>query len=317
MVLPIPRPARDHAWQPSAWPSSGEAPPSPADLHPVRAALAFALPGTAKTAWGMYRLLVVKTLLSAKAAYLWIFDKSLTTVHRKRRRNLARQRKDKEVLLADDGLFVKRRNYCKHYFLQPWRRLRPSKSRREFNLLSHMRDIGVPCPGNLAFREERNWLGLLNSGELSMERLDQAADIRHLCLLDEYAPIIQNPAFRQGLVAEVARWVKHMHEQQFFHLNLNFRNILVNTAPAFPVQVHFIDVTSAKTNPLPIRASYFRMKELAFLYKDARKWFTPREMVRFLHLYFGCRRLPRKTHRFTRLLVAYAQKKWGDRSSTL
>lgn len=264
----------------------------------------------------MGRLLVARTLRSARIACLWLYDKSLVLIHGVKRRKLRQQRKKKEKL-AGDKLFVKRRRYRMSYLLQPWRRLRPSKSRREFEMLSYLRDIGVPCPGNLSFREERNWFGLLNAGELSMDRIVNAADIRHLCLLDEHSRIIHNPEFRQALVAEVAKWVRHMHEQQFFHLNLNFRNILVNIDPVFPVRVHFIDATSAKIHPLAIRRSYFRMKELAFLYKDARKWFTPREMVRFLQLYFGCRRLPREVHRFTRRLVVYAQKKWGDRSSTL
>ena len=212
--------------------------------------------------------------------------------------------------------FVKRRNYKTSYRWRFWKRLRRSKSEREFVAYNYMAEHGIPCPKDVKMKDDRN-LGFLTDSEVSMEHIEDSSDIRHLCLLEEHADVISDPEFRRQLIDELARQVRVMHDNDFYHLNLNFRNILVKLKPLKPVRIIFIDVTSAKIQPPAFRARVSRMKELAFLYKDARAWFTPREMVRFLHVYYACERLPRARHAYLKKLVEYAQDKWGDRSSTL
>ena len=213
--------------------------------------------------------------------------------------------------------FVKGRDYKTSYRWRFWKRLRKSKSEREYVAYQYMAEHGIPCPKDVEMKDERTALGFLTDSELSMEHVADAEDIRHVCLLDKHADVIADPEFRVQLIDEIAKWVRVMHDNDFYHLNLNFRNMLVKLKPLKPVQVIFIDVTSAKIQPPEYGARFYRMKELAFLYKDARAWFTPKEMVRFLHVYYRCDRLPRERHAYLKKLVEYAQNKWGDRSSTL
>ncbi len=196
-------------------------------------------------------------------------------------------------------------------------RMRRSKARREADCYAVMRSLGVPCPQDVRIREERNAAGLLQMSEISMEYLPNTADLRFICLRDEHRQRREDPAWRRAVLTEVARWVKVMHDHHFFPQNLHFRNILVDVETAeLPPPIYFIDCVSGRF-ARRWRRDYYLERDIAFLYMDARSWCTLRERIRFLHLLWGRRKLtPEDRSRMARI-AAYAQRKWGDRSSTV
>lgn len=148
--------------------------------------------------------------------------------------------------------FVKTRDYRGTFRL--FKRLRRSKSSREYLAYRAMQKIGVPCPGGLELNDERNAFGLLNVGELSMDMLENAVDLRFVCLLEEHKALITNPEFRRDLIAEVAKWVRVTNENNFYHQNLNFRNVLVRTEPPLPVQVTLLMPPAPRSTRRPMLA---------------------------------------------------------------
>ncbi len=219
--------------------------------------------------------------------------------------------------MTEADRFTKVRDYVESYGWRFWKRLRASKSKREYHNYEYMRRIGVPCPGGLEFEDHRNALGLLTYSSISMEKLADTTDIRYLMCLDEYAEIRANRRFRLAVSGQIAHWVRVMHENDFFHLNLNFRNVLVQRDQLEEPRIYFIDVTSCIIRPTAVRRRYLVVKELAFLYKDARKWCTQREQLHFLHVYLQRRKLTAADRRLAAEVRAYANGKWGDRSSTV
>lgn len=211
--------------------------------------------------------------------------------------------------------FVKERDYAKRYRWRPWNRLRRSKAAREWRRYQIMQALGLPCPANVEIEDTRNRLGLLVKSRISMQRLDHAIDLRYLHKREEYAHLRRDQRFRRALVREVAKWVKVMQDNHFYHLNLNFRNVLVDVESTDPPSVYFIDCTGGGFCRLPWREPYLRLKEIAFLYKDARSWCSLREMVLFMHVLIGRNKLDAADRQLLGRIVSYAQRKWGDTSS--
>lgn len=216
--------------------------------------------------------------------------------------------------------FVKTRDFRSHpkYRWKFWPRLRRSKAAREAHCYEIMRSLGVPCPNDVRVSETRNLFGLLVASEISMELLTDATDLRFLCLREEYQHLLGDSRFRRALVDRIAHYVGIMHAHDFFPLNLHFRNIMVETsAEQLPPAIWFIDCVSGQICHHPRRRRYYLVKDLAFLYQDARRWCTARERVRFMHQLLGRNKLTPADRDLMDRIVAYARKKWGERTSSL
>jgi tRNA A-37 threonylcarbamoyl transferase component Bud32 len=216
--------------------------------------------------------------------------------------------------------FVKRREFAGSWRqrLRVVARLRPSKARREARCYAELQRLGVPCPQGVEVREWRNAFGLLRGSEISMEYLPKTADLRFIALLPEFAALRADRAWRRAVVDELARWVRHLHDHDFFPQNLHFRNVLVEPDPARrPPSLYVIDCVSGRYGRWGWRRRKLQQRDLAFLYKDARAWCPAKERVRFAHRYFGVTKLTAAQRALLAGVVRDAQAKWGDRTSTL
>ncbi len=213
--------------------------------------------------------------------------------------------------------FVKKRNYQKSYGWKLWKRWRRSKPEREARAYAYMKEHGIPCPDHVEYHDVRNALGLLMTSELSMDQLEGTKDLRYICLLDEFKAIREEKQFRRSVILKLAAGVRKMHDCGFFHLNLNFRNVVARIDQGSDPDIYFIDVTSARIQPPAYRRPYMQRKELAFLYKDARSWCSLREMILFYKTYRRISKLTQEDRDYMKTLVAYAESKWGNRSSGL
>jgi tRNA A-37 threonylcarbamoyl transferase component Bud32 len=219
-----------------------------------------------------------------------------------------------------EGRFVKTRD-----FRQSWRhrlrliaRLRPSKASREARCYTILARLGVPVPPDVQVREWRNCCGLLQASQISLPYLADTVDLRFVALRPDLAELRADRAWRAAVIDEVARLVRLMHDQRFHPQNLHFRNLLaVRDAALRPPRLYLIDCVGGEFARWPWTRRRLLVKDLAFLYKDARAWCPPRERLRFAHRYFGTRKLTTEQRATLAAVVAFAERKWGQRSSSL
>ncbi len=212
--------------------------------------------------------------------------------------------------------FIKERDYGE-YGWRIWKRLGKSKSQKEADAYAFLAKQGLPAPRVYRVEDKRNALGILTYSRLEIEQLD-AVDLRYIMYQDEYLPLRSNRVWRRALIERLAQDLRLMHEHRFFHLNLNFRNIMVvPDVDRIPPTIYYIDATSARFSPFSWELYHCLVKELAFLYRDSRPFFSHTERLHFLHCYLGRDRLTPSDKAFAAAIVRYTKKKWGDKVSTL
>ena len=206
--------------------------------------------------------------------------------------------------------FSKTLDYRQAFGWQIWRRLRSTAVQAEYRHYRRLQALGIPCPGDVTYRDHRNFIGLLNYATLSMARLEQATDLRYIMCFNEYAELRADRGFRRALARELARWVRTMHEKDFFHGRLTFRNVLVRLDQPAQPQVHFIGLTDCRYRPPATEREARRLGDLAALWWDARKWCTWQEIGLFLHEYTGHPRFTAADRELARAVTARAKEEW-------
>ncbi|MCB9858148.1 MAG: hypothetical protein H6818_20885 [Phycisphaerales bacterium] len=105
------------------------------------------------------------------------------------------------------------------------------------------------------------------------------------------------------LLGAVAGVVRRMHSASYFHIDLQWRNILVvdsaeggdrpgaADAPLSPLHVYLLDSPRGGIQSSGVGRQHGRIRDLSSLYKDARRWLSPRVQLRWLKCYLGTRRL--------------------------
>lgn len=96
---------------------------------------------------------------------------------------------------------------------------------------------------------------------------------------------------RLQLLHASATMIRRMHDAHFFHIDLQWRNILVAPSPHGPPTLYLIDSTRGGIRPPGIRAEHGRLRDLSSLAKDAQPRLTRTEMARWLRAYLGVPRL--------------------------
>ena len=89
-------------------------------------------------------------------------------------------------------------------------------------------------------------------------------------------------ALRACVAADIAR----MHGGDFYHIDLQWRNILV-TDRGGAYTLHFLDSTRGGLRGSALFRAHGRARDLSSLYKEGRRWLTPVELLRWLRQYLG------------------------------
>ncbi len=85
--------------------------------------------------------------------------------------------------------------------------------------------------------------------------------------------------------------VRRMHDGQFFHVDLQWRNLLVSQSTDGAIRLLVIDSSRGGMRETGVRRQHGRLRDLASLAKDARTRMKRREMLRWFRAYLGVRRL--------------------------
>jgi tRNA A-37 threonylcarbamoyl transferase component Bud32 len=206
--------------------------------------------------------------------------------------------------------FIKRRGKPTRPRWLAWiKRFRASRLLQEKRCYETLKKIGVPCPDNIRVLEERNFLGLINYSEISMDLIAHGVDLRFISTLDCFAGLRHNTAWRRKVIRGIAGWIRHMHDHDYFDSKLHFGNILVVPDPdAADAEIYFIDVTGGPKKNFR-RKNYLRMKDVAYLYHDACRWCTPRERILFMHEFLGTRKLSFADRQFIDRIIQYSERR--------
>lgn len=171
-------------------------------------------------------------------------------------------------------------------------RLAASKPLREAANYAALRSIpGMRVPDVIAVGSRRR-------GALLQDGFVLTRAVPHARQLDEYVAAVwplalearRAPA-RCLLLSRLADIVANMHRANFYHIDLQWRNLLVCDDGSNRPHVYVLDCVRGGRLLHPVRRAHGRLRDLSSLYKDARHRLTQRELVKWLHLYFGVRKL--------------------------
>lgn len=168
--------------------------------------------------------------------------------------------------------------YVKRYrrggkWLRRW--LGSSRARAEWQNLRLFNDLGIPTPPLVAFGEQRDLRGE-QRGVLVLREQPSTVDLATLARGG--CPELKSRSWVQGVAHQIAEAVRKLHNNNFCHNDLKWRNILV-TRDAAPA-VYFIDCPSGR-----FWLGFFLkrriIKDLACLDKVAKRHLSRTQRLRF------------------------------------
>jgi tRNA A-37 threonylcarbamoyl transferase component Bud32 len=205
---------------------------------------------------------------------------------------------------SDDAsavLYLKRYRYEGHAWRHRFRRDKAAIEARNYQILRQ--ECGLPVPDVIAYGSRRRGLRLLDAfiltrGIPDSMPLDELVATRWP---DPRAAV--GNELRQQLLSETARFVSQMHAAGFFHVDLQWRNLLVaDRGSAWPT-VWAIDSARGGRRRWGVLAAHGRLRDLSSLAKQAMIRMTARERIRWLRCYFGVARLSAEHHAIVRTIL--------------
>lgn len=178
-----------------------------------------------------------------------------------------------------------------------WRdRLRRAKPLIEAANYEHMGRIGIGVPHVLAFGCRRRFGRLVDGFIFTREIPDSVTLEAYFETIDSRHAERSSESVRSQIVSNLARTVARMHAANFFHIDLQWRNILVSRSDISDRDIYILDCVRGGRRIHPLMRRHGMLRDLASLYKDARRFLRASEQVRWLRQYFGVARLT-ETHR--------------------
>lgn len=215
--------------------------------------------------------------------------------------------------------------YLKHYVYgeRGWRfflrRDKPGTEARNYAMLR--RYVGDVVPRVVATGRRRRF-GMLRDAFILTRGIPQAVQ------LDEYAKdnwsggaLTMDEAERQRAILDAtADLIRRMHEASLFHIDLQWRNILVRIGPRpSDVDVYLIDLPRGGRWRLPPKRRHGRFRDLSSLDKLGRVYLSRSQRLRWFKAYTGRRTLNVSDRRLIRDVQAdrlrYERAKAAERAN--
>ena len=167
------------------------------------------------------------------------------------------------------------------------------------------RRCGVSVPDVIAYGSRRRWGYLLDAFILTRAiphaiSLEDFAKRRwgpnHCNAEGRSAATVINDPLRRYLLIHTADIVARMHGAGFFHIDLQWRNILIADDGSDRPRIFLIDSARGSHRNWKIFQAHGQLRDLSSLSKEARLQLRPREQVFWLRRYFGVSRLTQDHH---------------------
>lgn len=160
-----------------------------------------------------------------------------------------------------------------------------SRCRAEWENLIYFQQLGIKTPKVAAYGEEKK-SGLFNGRSvLITEEVKNTRDLAYLAL--NQSELFRNRAWKQRVFQQVAANVAKLHDRQFIHNDLNWRNILVSLDEE--AQVYFLDVPMGRRYFTNVYR--FKAKDLSCLDKFGKRILSRTDRLRFYCYYRGIKKL--------------------------
>jgi hypothetical protein len=194
------------------------------------------------------------------------------------------------------GIFLKKivADHWWRYFL------RPAKSVIEAKNYRMMEAIQVPVPKVLAIGERRYFGGLVNAFIMT----EGVAESETLEAYAENHSKQRDRAFFE-IFDQLADIVQRMHAANFYHIDLQWRNVLVQKKSEKNedgIRVFLIDCPRGGRRRLPYRMWNGKMHDLAGLEKLGRVYLSAKERLRWFKRYNGGRKFKRQDRAMIRAI---------------
>jgi hypothetical protein len=206
--------------------------------------------------------------------------------------------------------------YFKEYqYPRPaWKFLgRRSKARCEFDNYQIFSRLNLGAAEALAVGEDRDALGRLRKAFILTRAIPSAQTLIEFMkgpARDRSQPAVR--ALRYAVLQQLARMARRIHDAQFFHHDLVWRNILVTVAPDGTPRLWWIDCPRGSFVRWAAKQHRRRLKDLASLDKPAGQWCTRAERARFIRDYLGVPRLDRAGKKLIREILDYRKRRWPE-----
>jgi len=179
--------------------------------------------------------------------------------------------------------------YIKKYY-QAGKHLRKhigrSRLKAEHENLKFFENLNIPIPKIINFMEDRSFIKF-NKGFLITEQLEGVHSLADLATT--HKELFKNQIWLNKIIKQLASYTKKLHDNNFIHNDLKWRNILVTLDINDP-KVYFIDCPcgSKKFRPLLTRG---KIKDLACLDKVAKYILDNKIRLKFYKQYLGKNKL--------------------------
>lgn len=203
--------------------------------------------------------------------------------------------------------------YVKIYANQkhPFQRLfRISRSRNEVRNLLFFRSIGIPTPQILAWGEKRNSIGRVVQDFIITEAVKDTLQLD--AFIEAVYPSQEDPTHRPPRI-EIARqlgqWTRAMHDHNFIHEDLKWRNILARPKED-GADLYWIDCPKGDFMKSGATLERKKLKDCATLDKLARIQCSKEERSEFIKAYLGSNATPLQVQKLCKDIEDYRRQRF-------
>lgn len=205
--------------------------------------------------------------------------------------------------------------YKQYEYPRPaWKFLgRRSKARCEFDNYQVFSQLSLATAEAMAFGEQRDALGRLCKAFILTRAIPSAQTLIEFMqgpARDRSQPGVRS--MRTEALRQLAHMTRRIHDAQFFHHDLVWRNVLVTVEAGGQPRLWWIDCPRGGFVRWPLRQRRRQIKDLASLDKPAGQWCTRGERVRFIRDYLGVPRLGTTGKQFVRDILRYRKRRWPE-----
>ena len=200
----------------------------------------------------------------------------------------------------------------KHPFERLFRR---SRSQNEVRNLLFFGSIGIPTPQILAWGEKRNSIGRVVQDFIITEAVKDALQ------LDDFIQVVY--PFQEDLThrpprieiaRQLGRWTRKMHDHDFIHEDLKWRNILARPQRS-GTDLYWIDCPKGSFKKPGALLDRKKLKDCATLDKLARIQCSKEERIEFIKAYLGYHATPLKVQKLCKDIENYRRKRFDAKDN--
>ncbi len=211
--------------------------------------------------------------------------------------------------------------FFKQYVYAPsaWKFIgRASKARCEFRNYEVFARLGIPAATPVACGEERDGLGRLRRAFIVTRAIPQAMTLveffqQRCASRGEQA----GRCTREHFLRQLADMTRRIHQADFFHHDLVWRNILVTGSPPGEPKLWWIDCPRGRFDRWSPWRRWSRLRDLTSLDKLGSQLCTRGERLKFVKLYLGKKRLDSEARQLIRVALEYGKKRRPDEGKQL